>query len=74
MSGRTITRYILICDGCGKELEEAASSVEARAAAWSQGWRMPPRVKLNGHLASRSDDVCPHCLPDWKPNPLRREE
>lgn len=72
MSGRTITRYVLACDGCGKEMPEAQSATEARAAGYSDGWRFPPQAKADGSTSSNASDVCPACLPGWTTQPTRR--
>jgi hypothetical protein len=72
VSGRTITRYVLACDGCGAELPEAQSSVEARGAAYAAGWRFPAQTKADGSTSSNANDVCPKCLPGWRAQPSRR--
>lgn len=69
MSGRVITKFVLACDGCGTELPEAATAVEARGAAYAAGWRFPARVKANGDDSLESSDACPACLPGWTPQP-----
>lgn len=70
MSGRQITYFILVCDGCKTELEQQLTSKEARGLAYSLGWRYPPRITTRGDLAKESSDVCPECLPDWQPAPI----
>lgn len=72
MSGYTITKYVLTCDGCGAERPEAQTATEARGAAYADGWRFPPQAKANGKPSSNASDVCPDCLPTWAPQPSRR--
>ena len=73
MSGRVVSRFVLACDGCGTEREEAPTSIEARASAYADGWRYPAKVKANGDPAmADQSDLCPKCLPDWKPVPARK--
>lgn len=72
MSGRTITKYVLGCDGCRTEMPEAQSATEARGAAYADGWRFPPQVKADGSTSSNANDVCPACLPTWATQPSRR--
>lgn len=72
MSGRTITKYVLVCDGCAAEMPEAQSSAEARGAAYAAGWRFPPQTKADGSTSSNSNDVCAECLPGWTVQPSRR--
>jgi hypothetical protein len=72
VSGRTITRYVLACDGCRTELPEAQTATEARGAAYAAGWRFPPQLKADGSPSSNASDVCPKCLPDWEAQPSRR--
>jgi hypothetical protein len=71
MSGKTITRYMLKCDGpCGQERGgggEYENAMEARAAAYAEGWRFPSKVLMNGKTATSSSDVCPDCLPSFDP-------
>lgn len=72
MSGRIITKYVLACDGCLKELPPFQSSTEARGAAYAAGWRFPPQTKADGSTSSNASDVCPDCLPTWTAKPSRR--
>lgn len=72
MSGRTISKYVLACDGCGTEMPEAQTAVESRGAAYAAGWRFPPQTKANGSPSSLACDGCPKCLPGWKTQPSRR--
>lgn len=68
MGSRTITRLILICDGCRIELlGEHRTAIEARAAAYVAGWRFPARLRASGADGTRASDVCPTCLPSWQP-------
>jgi hypothetical protein len=70
MAGKTITRYLLTCDGCGLQRGtkgEYENAMEARAAAYSDGWRFPGKVRMNGETSARSCDVCPACLPTFDP-------
>ncbi|MEU3162931.1 hypothetical protein [Streptosporangium sp. NPDC006930] len=73
MSGRTVTRYRLLCDGCeaivpGSHNGEFESAIEARGAAYAAGWRFPPRLRVNGRAKVKEvSDVCPECLPTWEP-------
>jgi hypothetical protein len=72
VSGHVVSRYILGCDGCGAERPEESTSMEARAAAYADGWRFPSKVTAHGTQSSNTSDVCPKCLPDWEPRPSRR--
>lgn len=68
VGSRTITSVILICDGCRVELPgEHRTGIEARAAAYSEGWRFPARLRAKGADGTRASDVCPTCLPSWQP-------
>lgn len=71
MSGRIVSRFILVCDGCQAEFGQYPSATEARAAAYGQGWRFPAKVTAHGTPSSRAADVCPKCLPTWKPTVSR---
>ena len=73
MSAPYLYRYKLVCDGCKAEHLPAAdptigfgSTMEARADAYSHGWRFPHRINKNGTQASRTSDVCPDCAPGWE--------
>lgn len=72
MSGYTITKYVLVCDGCGTERPEAQTATEARGAAYADGWRFPPQTKSDGRPSSNASDVCPDCLAIWESQPSRR--
>ena len=65
MSGETITRYVLRCDGgCGTERGsngEYANAMEARAAAYGEGWRFPSKMRADGKPSARTRDLCPKC-------------
>jgi hypothetical protein len=71
MSTEAMTRYVLVCDGCGAKHSQAdgghRSAIEARAAAYSDGWRFPPHVRKGGKPGSTTSDACPECLPNWTP-------
>lgn len=70
MSGRTITRYVLTCDGCGTERGNEGgyeNAMEARAAAYADGWRYPSKTRKGGAPSTRTCDVCPKCLPTFDP-------
>lgn len=75
MSAKQVNSVILECDGCGTELnagEQFRTSMEARAAAYAAGWRFPARITSTGKAsAQRGSDVCPTCVPGWKPEPLK---
>jgi hypothetical protein len=70
VSAVKVPQVVLVCDGCGKRLNDGelfASPQEARAAGYGHGWRFPPLVRATGEPSSNSSDACPACLPDWKP-------
>jgi len=77
MSGRTVSHYVITCDGCGKTIGDHAeftAAVEARAWASDNGWLLVPQVLSNGRQARVStsqprfgDDVCPDCGLVWEP-------
>jgi hypothetical protein len=67
MSSKTITRFILVCDGCGTETTQYANGTEARAIAYNEGWRFPSTITSTGRPAGRASDVCPKCIDDWTP-------
>lgn len=72
MAGRTVTHYEITCDGCGEVRgveAEHRTAIEARAAVYAEGWRFPPKARMNGAGPSKGQvsDVCPKCLPDWTP-------
>lgn len=74
MATRTLSYRILVCDGCEKEFGRAmnfASLIEARAAAYGEGWRFPPRVRTTGAEAKQVSDVCPGCVPGWRERPAQ---
>lgn len=75
MSGRTVTRYEMKCDGCNVvfgENGEFRTAIEARAAAYAAGWRFPPKERIGGRGPSQKQisDVCPKCAPDWESQPV----
>jgi hypothetical protein len=66
----TVTRIVLECDGCGATFGGPigqANPMEARAAAYAEGWRFPNRVGRDGGLVSSTNDACPACSPTWEP-------
>jgi len=72
MTGITVSRFILQCDGCdlqlGAEGTPFINAVEGRAIGYNAGWRMPCRIGVTGSPVRGSyDDVCPACLPAWTP-------
>lgn len=71
MSTLAMTRYLLECDGCqttmGTESGGLRSALEARAAAYSEGWRFPPQLRADGTLGVNASDVCPKCIDGWTP-------
>lgn len=79
MATRTVSFHTLVCDGCRKQFGLEApfgSVIEARAAAYGQGWRFPERVRASTGESRTVNDVCPDCQP-WTsrpaPNPHKRE-
>ncbi len=72
MATRTISYHTLVCDGCktcfGADTYYA-SVIEARAAAFADGWRFPERYKTSGGQSKTVNDVCPQCLPTWERQP-----
>lgn len=78
MSAEIMQAVVLCCDGCERSLGDDGrfrTSMEARAAAFSEGWRFPPKMKKNGQLSSgtgsrNTSDVCPDCLPSWEHKPM----
>lgn len=70
MSIYTVSTAVLKCDGCGATHGEGCSlrsATEARASAYTEGWRFPPKVNAAGNPSVTTSDVCPACLPEWKP-------
>lgn len=69
MSGRTETRYILTCDGCGVERLPAENSIDARAQAAAAGWHFPSRVLPGSGRKStkRVTDLCAGCYRTHRP-------
>lgn len=67
-----ITLAMLECDGCGTwfgEEKPFSNPMEARAAAYSAGWRFPHHVGTKGRMINSTSDVCPSCVPSWTPQP-----
>jgi hypothetical protein len=68
MSGRSESRFVVICDGCGKEGEIGANATETRGMAYLAGWRFPSKVQAKNRKASyRASDVCGDCIAEWEP-------
>lgn len=74
MSAQQVSSMILVCDGCQAELHDGEmfrTAMEARAAAYNEGWRFPARTTSTGKPSGgRTSDVCPTCLPGWQPEPV----
>ncbi|WP_069887059.1 hypothetical protein [Streptomyces luteocolor] len=76
MATISVHAVMLSCDDCGTRLrdgEQFSSATDARGAAYGDGWRFPPQLsKRTGQpLTSSTSDVCPNCLPGWKPQTLQ---
>jgi hypothetical protein len=74
MATRTISYHTLVCDGCEKPFgrdTHYASVIEARAAAYGEGWRFPERYKVSGGESKSVNDVCPACEPTWERKPAQ---
>lgn len=72
MTGRTITRYVLECDGCDATIGSDATfdnATEARCEAYAQGWRFPPALNPQGKTSKRLSDACPKCINGWTAKP-----
>jgi hypothetical protein len=73
VSGRVLTRFELTCDGCQTALGsdgEFDNAIEARALAYTKGWRFPGRLKQDGQpTRNLVSDVCPDCIGGWKAQP-----
>lgn len=72
MALRVVRLHTLECDGCKQRFGADAhydSAVEVRGVAYTQGWRFPPKVTMNGGRSSNSSDVCPKCVQGWEPQP-----
>lgn len=70
MATRTVSFHTLICDGCTAQFglhNPFASLIEARAAAYHDGWRFPERTRASRGESKTVDDVCPACATDWHP-------
>jgi hypothetical protein len=74
VSGRSISRFVLDCDGCQTEFGrngEFDNPLECRGAAYAAGWRFPGRLKLDGTPARNAvSDVCPACVDGWEARPV----
>jgi hypothetical protein len=79
VSTKAHTFYTVTCDGNhDKQVQfldpTFSSAIEARAAAYAQGWRVPPKL-LGDHSQSpmQVSDVCPECAgrlyPQYVVNP-----
>lgn len=72
MGSLTIVRYLIECDGCQAKFgtrEGFENLMEARAAAYAEGWRFPAQVGAKGQTIATFSDACPACVPEWKPQP-----
>lgn len=72
MATRTISLHTLVCDGCSSQFGTEiryASAIEARAAAYADGWRFPERVRKTRGESKSVSDVCPNCVDGWQPQP-----
>jgi hypothetical protein len=67
------TFYTVTCDGNHEHdvqfLDPTfASSIEARAAAYAEGWRFPPKLLGDrSQSPTQVSDVCPDCTEDFVP-------
>jgi hypothetical protein len=43
------------------------TAMEARAAAYSKGWRFPQRIAESSKPNARTYDICADCHPTWPP-------
>jgi hypothetical protein len=69
MATRTVSFHTLVCDGCSQQYGmdiQYASVIEARAAAYSEGWRFPEKVRMGGGESKSVSDVCPKCTDGWQ--------
>lgn len=73
MSAKARTFYTVTCDGNHASPVQFldptfSSSIEARAAAYAEGWRFPSKLTSDGSPSpSQVSDVCPDCGPDFAP-------
>lgn len=70
MTAHTITIIVLECDGCDATIGTDAhyeNALEARAAAYHEGWRFPNKTNSAGKTIKRNSDVGPKCAPTWQP-------
>jgi hypothetical protein len=70
VSTKVLQAVALICDRCGATVgndEAYRSATEARAAAYTLGWRFPANVNAKGELSASTSDACPECFPTWEP-------
>jgi hypothetical protein len=71
MSTKARTFYTVTCDGNHATpvvfLDATFSSaIEARAAAYAEGWRFPPKLLGDDSPSpTQVSDVCPDCGPDF---------
>lgn len=69
-----INAAILACDGCDQQLnngEMFPTAPDARIAGFIAGWRYPGRRTKAGTIStSLVSDVCPSCLPSWRPQEI----
>lgn len=70
MSALQVSTVVIECDGCGLRYgigDALRSAMEARAAAYGNGWRYPPMVDFKGNPGAMTNDVCPTCITEWTP-------
>lgn len=71
MSTRVLCLHTLVCDGCGAVFGREpgfGSTIEARAAAYSAGWRFPEKVRVSSGPSRTVNDVCQECVPTFQPS------
>ena len=71
MATMHVNAVLLKCDGCDAQLlggQTFPNPVEARGAAYGEGWRFPPQLSRRTLRPTKAtSDVCSTCLPGWKP-------
>jgi len=70
MAGLALQVYVISCDGCETIFGAPngfVSSMDARAAAYGEGWRFPNQITKTGAPGRTTSDVCPECMPTWTP-------
>lgn len=61
--------HTLVCDGCGQQFGMDVcygSAIEARAAAYGDGWRFPEKIRKTRGESKSVSDVCPKCTHGWE--------